>query len=61
MSRHFEAFVRNLNRFKLLELIDGEVRRLRMARANASLIVNPLSGEPYPTEPICDTSPSSES
>jgi hypothetical protein len=47
MTQHFQAYVSNLNRVRLIELIDHEATRLRHARAKPSLIVNPLSGRPY--------------
>ena len=47
MTQHFQAYVSNLNRVRLIELIDREAMLLRNARARASLIFNPLSGRPY--------------
>ena len=47
MTQHFQAYVSNLNRVRLIELIDREAMLLRNARARASLIFNPLSGQPY--------------
>ncbi|HXE02691.1 MAG TPA: hypothetical protein VN623_12160 [Hyphomicrobium sp.] len=47
MTQHFEAYVSNLNRVRLIELIDREAALMRHARARPSLIVNPLSGRPY--------------
>jgi hypothetical protein len=47
MTQHFQAYVSNLNRVRLIELIDREAMLLRHARARASLIFNPLSGRPY--------------
>jgi hypothetical protein len=41
------SYVSNLNRVRLIELIDREAMLLRNARARASLIFNPLSGRPY--------------
>lgn len=47
MTQHFQAYTSNLNRVRLIELIDREASRLRHARARPSLIFNPLSGRPY--------------
>jgi hypothetical protein len=47
MTQHFQAYVSNLNRVRLIELIDHEAALIRHARARPSLIVNPLSGRPY--------------
>jgi hypothetical protein len=47
MTQHFQAYVSNLNRVRLIELIDREAALMRHARARPSLIVNPLSGRPY--------------
>jgi hypothetical protein len=47
MTQHFQAYVSNLNRVRLIELIDREAMLSRHARARASLIFNPLSGRPY--------------
>ena len=47
MTQHFQAYLSNLNRVRLIELIDREAMLLRHARARASLIFNPLSGRPY--------------
>jgi hypothetical protein len=49
MTQHFQAYVSNFNRMRLIEMIDREAMRSRQARARASLIFNPLSGEPYST------------
>jgi hypothetical protein len=50
MSPHFQAYASNLNRVRLAELIDHQLTQLRYARARASLIFNPLSGEAYGTQ-----------
>jgi hypothetical protein len=48
MTPHFRAYVSNLNRVRLAELLDHHAIALRHGRARPSLIVNPLSGYPYP-------------
>jgi hypothetical protein len=47
MTQYFQAYVSNLNRVRLIELIERQETLLRLARARASLIFNPLSGRPY--------------
>jgi hypothetical protein len=47
MTPYFRAYASNLNRIGLAELIDHHAGLLRYSRARPSLVVNPLSGEPY--------------
>jgi hypothetical protein len=47
MPSHFNVYVANFNRVRLGELIDYHETQARMARATASLIVNPLTLEFY--------------
>jgi hypothetical protein len=47
MPSHFNTYVANFNRVRLGELIDYHETQMRMSRARASLVVNPLSRQFY--------------
>lgn len=47
MTPYFRAYASNLNRIGLAELIDHHAALLRYDRARPSLVVNPLTGQPY--------------
>jgi hypothetical protein len=49
MSPSFQSYASNLYRVSLIELIDDQAAMLRRSQARPSLIVNPLSGLPYPS------------
>ncbi len=46
-SKNFQAYLDNINRVGLAELIDDHSLRMRTNKFRASLIANPLSGRPY--------------
>ena len=50
MNVHFKAYVDNLNRVRLAELIDHHAFYHRSKSFKASLIANPLTGLPYNAE-----------
>lgn len=47
-SEHFRAYVANINRIHLVEMIERYSLEARARSFKASLIVNPLTGIPYP-------------
>ena len=48
MRNQFENYARNLNRIHLHMFIDHHDRQVRIARARASLVVNPLANTALP-------------
>ncbi len=56
MTSHFNVYVANFNRVRLGELIDYHETQSRIARARASLIINPLSREYYSGHNTCAVS-----
>ena len=46
-SKNFQAYLDNVNRVGMAQLIDDHGLRLRTEKFRASLIANPLSGRPY--------------
>lgn len=42
MATHFQDYARNLNRIYLHLFLDDQARRMRICRARASLVDNPL-------------------
>lgn len=47
MSNHFKRYVDNLNRIRFADLIDRYGLMHRTYKLKASLVVNPLTGQPY--------------
>jgi hypothetical protein len=47
MSPHFQSYASNLNRMRLIEMIDHHSTRLRHAKARPSIVHNPLSTQSY--------------
>lgn len=45
MSPHFKSYVSNLNRVRLVEMIDHHAARVRYAKARLSIVHNPLSDQ----------------
>lgn len=52
MTAHFRSYLSNLNRVRLVELVDHHATSLRHGRARPSLVVNPLSGLLYPGQAL---------
>ena len=46
-SAHFQAYVANINRMHLIELIEACQRDSNPRAFKASLIANPQTGQPY--------------
>ncbi|MFN0218273.1 MAG: hypothetical protein ACKVP4_05605 [Hyphomicrobium sp.] len=47
MSSHFETYVDNLNRLRMVDLIDRYSLELQRKSLKPSLICNPITGRPY--------------
>lgn len=47
MNDHFKHYASNINRVRMVELIDHHQFELRARSLRASLIANPLTGLPY--------------
>jgi hypothetical protein len=50
MTPHFQSYVSNLSRARIADIVDQQMTLLRHRQARLSLVVNPLSGLPYPAK-----------
>ena len=51
----FKSYMANLNRVRLVELIDNCQAELRMTTFQASLVVNPITGLAYDVPSMCNS------